>query len=364
MAAVVIELGLLAIQYRPNHRNGVALPGGDRRHVTLAPVPRWRSRSKLGGETLSKEVLAMEPTGYGPKIMVGIDGSPGSTAALGWAMREAPLRNASVEALFVWQTPSLAYSAPGFIPFSEAEIEDQGRRALEQSLAALPEASDVKVYLRVNEGNPAEVIARVANEPEVGLVVVGTRGHGGVAGLLLGSVSHSLTHTSTKPLVIVPRDWPPLDPAQVRPRVVVGVDGSKPADEALRWAAEEAVLRECTLQAVMVYSSPLPVLPAHVPLGAPKGGFDRYDRVREMLERAVGRVYTGTTSLELSVAEGSPARTLVRLAEQTHMLVVGTRGFGRAHEAVSGSVSHACSHRATVPIAVIPHGKGSSAYCT
>jgi nucleotide-binding universal stress UspA family protein len=297
----------------------------------------------------------MEPTGSGPKIMVGLDGSPGSTAALGWAMREAPLRRASVEALFVWQTPSLAYSAPGFIPFSEAEIEDQGRRALEQSLAALPEALDVKVYLRVNEGNPAEVIARVANEPEVGLVVVGTRGHGGVAGLLLGSVSHSLTHTSTKPLVIVPRDWPALDPAQVRPRVVVGVDGSKPADDALRWAAEEAVLRECTLQAVMVWSSP------H---GVPQGGGGRCERVREMLERAVGRVYTGTAPLELSVAEGSPARTLVRLAEQTQMLVVGTRGFGRAHEAVSGSVSHACSHRATVPIAVIPHGKGSSAYCT
>jgi nucleotide-binding universal stress UspA family protein len=113
----------------------------------------------------------------------------------------------------------------------------------------------------------------------------------------------------------------------------------------------------------MVWSSPGPVLPAHIPPGDPKGGVDRYERVRQMLERAVGRVYTGTAPLELSVAEGSPARALVRLAEQTQMLVVGTRGFGRAHEAVSGSVSHACSHRATVPIAVIPHAKGS-AFCT
>jgi nucleotide-binding universal stress UspA family protein len=305
----------------------------------------------------------MTPTGNGQKIMVGLDGSPGSTSALGWAMREAPLRNASVEALFVWQTPSLAYSAPGFVPLSEGEMEDQGRRALERSLEALPEELDVKVYLRVNEGNPAEVLAKVANEPDVGLLVVGTRGHGGVAGLLLGSVSHSLTHTSTKPLVIVPKDWTAPDPSGIHSRVVVGVDGSRPADEALRWAAEEAVLRGCTLQAVTVSSSPVPVLPANAPLGDPNRGFDRYERVHQMLERAIARVYTGTAHLELTVAEGSPARTLVRLADQAQMLVVGTRGFGRAHEAVSGSVSHACSHRATVPIAVIPHAKASP-YCT
>jgi nucleotide-binding universal stress UspA family protein len=305
----------------------------------------------------------MEPTDYAQKIMVGLDGSPGSTAALGWAMREALLRNVALEALLVWQTPSLAYSAPGFIPFSEAEIEEQGRRALERSLAALPKAPDVKVSLRVNEGSPGEVIAEAANEPDVGLVVVGRRGHGGVAGLLLGSVSHSLTHTSTKPLVIVPRNWSALDPSEVRPPIVVGVDGSKPAENALRWAAQEAVFRGCTLQAVMVSSSPLSVPPTGLWPGDPNTGFDRYERVREMLERAVGRVYTGTAHLDLTVAEGSAARTLVRLAEQSQMLVVGTRGFGRAHEAVSGSVSHACTHRASVPVAVIPHAEGSG-YCT
>jgi nucleotide-binding universal stress UspA family protein len=296
----------------------------------------------------------MEPTGYGQKIVVGLDGSPGSTSALGWAMREAPLRSASVEALYVWQTPSLAYSAPGFIPFSEAEIEDHGRRALEGSVSVLPDARDVKVYLRVDEGNPAEVLAKSACEPAVVMLVVGTRGHGGVAGLLLGSVSHSLTHTSSKPLVIVPHDWS-APSADSRSGIVVGVDGSRPADDALRWAAEEAVMRGCPLEVVMVW--PSPVLPAYRPYGCQPGESDRYSRVHEGLERAVSRVDTGAAQLELKVVEGSAARTLVRLADKTEMLVVGTRGFGRAHEAVSGSVSHACSHRATVPIAVIPHAK-------
>jgi nucleotide-binding universal stress UspA family protein len=297
----------------------------------------------------------MEPTVYGQKIMVGLDGSPGSTSALGWAMREALFRNASVEALYVWQTSSLAYSAPGFIPFSEAEIEDQGTRALESSLGALPEAPDLKIYLRVNEGNPAEVLAKAAHEPDAAMLVAGTRGHGGVAGLLLGSVSHSLTHTSSKPLVIVPKDWSAMTPSESRRRIVVGVDGSRPADDALRWAAEEAVLRGCRLEVVMV--SPSSMLPAYHPYGLQPDESDRYSRVREALDRAVDRVDTGEARLELTVVEGSPARTLVRVADGTEMLVVGSRGFGRAHEAVSGSVSHACSHRATVPIAVIPHTK-------
>jgi nucleotide-binding universal stress UspA family protein len=297
----------------------------------------------------------MEPTSYGQKIMVGVDGSPGSTSALVWAMREAPLRSASVEALYVWQTPSLAYSSPGFIPLSEPEIEDQGRTALEKVLSSLPDALDVKVYLRVNEGNPAEVLAKATHEPDVIMLVVGTRGHGGVAGLLLGSVSHSLTHTSSKPVVIVPKVWAETPPSDIRPRLVVGVDGSRCADDALRWAAEEAVVRGCPLEVVMVW--PSPVLPAYHPYGLQPAEADRYSRARDALERAVSRVDTGAAQLELSVVEGSAARTLVRLADGTEMLVVGTRGFGRAHEAVSGSVSHACSHRATVPIAVIPHAK-------
>jgi nucleotide-binding universal stress UspA family protein len=297
----------------------------------------------------------MNPTGYGQKIMVGLDGSRGGGSALGWAVREASLRHASVEALFVFQTPSLAYSAPGFIPFSEGEIEDQGRKLLDNTLSSLPELPDVKVYLRVDEGNPAEVLAKAAHEPDVVMLVVGTRGHGGVAGLLLGSVSHSLTHTSSKPLVIVPKDWSATPQPDERSRVVVGVDGSRSADDALRWAAEESVLRGCPLEVVMVW--PSPVLPAYHPYGLQAEEPDRYAPIRQGLERVVDRVDTGAAQLELSLVEGSAARTLVRVADKSEMLVVGTRGFGRAHEAVSGSVSHACSHRATVPIAVIPHAK-------
>jgi len=294
----------------------------------------------------------MGPTGYGHKIVVGLDGSPGSRAALGWARQEASVRDASVEALFVWQTPSLAYSAPGFIPLSEAEVEEQGRRALENCLAGLPEAPDIKVYLRVNEGNPADLLAKATHDPEMAVLVVGTRGHGGVAGLLLGSVSHSLTHTSSKPLVIVPGEG---HESEVQPRIIVGVDGSTSAENALRWAAEEAVLRGCLLEVVLVW--PAPVFPTHHPRGCPQTEADRYSRVRDLLRRAVDRVDTGEAQLQLTVVEGSPARTLVRMAEGAQMLVVGTRGFGRAHETISGSVSHACSHRATVPIAVIPAGK-------
>jgi nucleotide-binding universal stress UspA family protein len=294
----------------------------------------------------------MDETGYRNRIVVGIDGSTNSAAALAWAVEEGRIRGAPVEAVHAWQVPALAYTAPGFIPPGADAMEAEGRQVLDAALGAIQGSGNVRIDLRICEGSATEVLARVSREPDVAVLAVGARGHGGVAGLLLGSVSHSLTHHANCPLVVVPKAWHPGENG-TRGRVLVGVDGSAGSERALRWAVEEARLRRAPLEILMVWSLPMPVMPAHLPIHG-SGGGDIGARVLDCLTASVAKVDTTGVELQLSVLEGTPARVLTTRASGADLLVVGTRGLGRAREAVSGSVSHACAHHTVVPVAVVP----------
>jgi nucleotide-binding universal stress UspA family protein len=291
----------------------------------------------------SERAAVVEDMRFGKRILVGVDGSTNSVTALGWAVDEARALGCELEALYAWQMPAMAYSAPGYIPPSQSDIDLEGERVLTAAVAQVPGGSDVKIALRVVEGAPAQVLAAEAADPGVGLVVVGARGHGAVAGLLLGSVSHSLTHHCQKPLVIVPKGWSGGDG-----RIVAGVDGSPESIRALRWAVGQARLVDAPLEAVLVWSAPSPVLPPHVPAA------EMDDAISARLAEAVDQVDTSGVRLSEVILDGQPARRLINRAEGASLLVVGTRGLGRAHEAISGSVSHSCSNHAATPVAVIP----------
>jgi nucleotide-binding universal stress UspA family protein len=291
--------------------------------------------------------------GQGGKLVVGLDGSANAVAAFSWAVAESRVHHGSVEAMYVWQVPSLAYSAPGYIPLTEQEIDDQAQRVFRDALAACPDHEDVKVWLQVTEGAPVEALVKAAGEPDVSMVVVGARGHGGVAGLLLGSVSHALTHKSPKPLAVVVHDWPSDSPEVSSRRIVVGVDGSGGSANALAWAAGDARARGVPLEVVMVWIPPAPVLPSHLPLRATAGAGERA-RVEEALGVMIDNVDLRGVEVQQTVLEGQPARVLTERARDGQLLVVGTRGRGRARETVLGSVSHAVTHRPLVPVVVVP----------
>ena len=250
----------------------------------------------------------MEDTGYGRKILVGIDGSRNGISALAWAVEEGRARCAPVEAVYAWQVPALAYTAPGFIPPGEDAMEIEGRQVFDDALAAINPSADVKLSLRICEGAPPDVLAKVSEDPDAAALVVGARGHGGVAGLLLGSVSHSLTHHAHKPLVIVPKGWQPPD-NRAKGHLVVGVDGSPGSERALTWAVREAAFRKVPLETVMVWSPPSPVLPAHLPVSG-SGGVDIGSKVLDTLSAAVAKVDTTGVEVQLTVLEGTPARIL------------------------------------------------------
>ena len=150
------------------------------------------------------------------RIVVGVDGSEESKAALGWGLEEAVVRSASVEVVYVYQfTPEwqLYGYAGATSEERQRELEeqqrDEEREAAEQATelvrglleeVGVPDGVDVEI-VPVPDRRPAEALIERARGAE--LLVVGSRGRGGFAGLLLGSVSHQVATHATCPVVII-----------------------------------------------------------------------------------------------------------------------------------------------------------------
>lgn len=132
------------------------------------------------------------------RIVVGVDGSPASADALSWAARQAELTGAAIEAVTSWEYP-MAFG--GYPAANEIDWPANARSVLDSALdQALGEAAD-PVTRTVVEGHPAKVLIDAAAGAE--LLVVGSRGHGGFAGLLLGSVSEYVVAHAPCPVLVV-----------------------------------------------------------------------------------------------------------------------------------------------------------------
>jgi nucleotide-binding universal stress UspA family protein len=133
-------------------------------------------------------------------IVVGVDGSASSKEALRWAAAEAERRGDVLEVVMAWDNPFRDM----WIPATSAGADPLAhlRRALERTVSVvLGEDAQVKVECRVVEGHPAKVLVETARGAE--LLVVGSRGRGGLAGAILGSVSlHCVAHAPC-PVVIL-----------------------------------------------------------------------------------------------------------------------------------------------------------------
>jgi nucleotide-binding universal stress UspA family protein len=138
-------------------------------------------------------------TGQERRIVVGVDGSGASKAALRWAIRQAKLTGSSVEAVTAWRYPVAYGLAAGAV---DIDFETNAKNALAAALAEVSGLEpDVPVHPLVTEGIAAEVLLLEAKGAD--LLVIGSRGHGGLASALLGSVSmYCVLHAHCPVLVI------------------------------------------------------------------------------------------------------------------------------------------------------------------
>jgi nucleotide-binding universal stress UspA family protein len=138
------------------------------------------------------------------RIVVGVDGSESSKAALAWAVGQAELTDATVEAVIAWQYP-INFAGAGYAPMGPlmgTDFADTAEQTLRTAVSeSVDPAGPVKVSSTVREGNPAHILLDAAKDAD--LLVVGSRGHGGFAEALLGSVSQHCVHHAPCPVVVI-----------------------------------------------------------------------------------------------------------------------------------------------------------------
>jgi nucleotide-binding universal stress UspA family protein len=290
------------------------------------------------------------------RIVVGADGSEGSSRALGWAVAEAAAREAVLQPVIVWQSP-YDYGELRYAPVDEDQLAKGARKRLEQALAEVAdEASATATDPLVARGDPAQVLCERSADAD--LLVVGSRGHGGFAGLMLGSVSIKCAHHSRCPLVIVRDGRADHDYSLIR-RILVGVDESEGSRQALAWAVDEAALRGASVEALNVWRDPYG---GEMSLEFDMEHFrdDRQVLVEQTQDRLAAIVaeaaahHPGLEVVPVLLQGDDPARILCERSVDADLLVVGSRGHGGFVRLLLGSVGTTCAHHSKCPVAIIP----------
>jgi nucleotide-binding universal stress UspA family protein len=283
------------------------------------------------------------------EIMAAYDGSAGSAEALDWAVREARLRGLPLTVCHAWAP---GYAAAGAreahpaLPVEQAGVVDPAREYAEAVLTegvrhAQTRDSAVASRPLLVCGPAARVLCEQCTSSD--MLVVGSRGNGGLAGLLLGSVSLQVATHAPAPVTVVRGSWRPV-PGQYPPPVVVGTDGSPGSQAAVDVAVEEAALRDVPLVAVCALSDAA-------------GVFGTARAIEADFITAMGKLQADHPEVlvQKRVAQGAPRSALLAAASQGQLLVVGARGRGGLREMMLGSVSLAILHHATCPVTVV-HG--------
>lgn len=276
-------------------------------------------------------------------LVVGIDGSENSAAALEWSVTEASNRGDVLKLVYCLQLPMATASFAGAVMAPQI---DEMREYADGVLAAVAKtargmAPELDVQTQLLVGPPAAGLLEASEDAS--LLVVGARGLGAFGSMFLGSVSMRVAAHAECPTVVVPADGHEHDRSGP---VVVGLDDSPHAIAALRFAARMARLNGTEIVAIhgLGDTSDL-VRPADVEKAELAEG---ESLVAEVIERA-GLDQEVTT--RVVVAE--PGDAILQAAQNASIIVVGSRGLGGFRGMLLGSVSQSVLHGAKHPVAVV-----------
>ncbi|GGJ06704.1 universal stress protein [Streptomyces brasiliensis] len=299
-------------------------------------------------------------------ITVGIDGSPESRAAAEWAAREARLRGLPVKLVQVWEP----------VPEPMAQAPLLGTETHQHWTERVPrEAADglrrrhpgVEVTTEQITGNPGEVLAQQARDAE--LLVLGSRGLGGVGGFMIGSVSLAVVAHAERPVALVRAGEQAADehepdemgiPSAATPYrpVLLGLDVDGPDATLIEFAFDAAARRSVPLRVLHTWSPPPYYAYAYGIAADPEINRSLAQAEAAALEEVLRPWRQKYPDVEV-VAEsryGSPALELVEASGQASLVVVGRRIRRNPFGVHVGHVTHALLHHSTTPVAVVAHG--------
>jgi len=280
-------------------------------------------------------------------IVVGVDGSDGSLAALDWAIAtaaasQAPIR--LVDAFSPWAGWTLALPALDFNDFKAAIESD-----LDKCCERVEEAGIDHVCTLI-EDEPASAILKDAQREGARLIVLGAHGHSMWSMHVLGGVTAKILHHTSRPVAVIPQETPsPADRG-----IVVGVDGSPTSKRALRWAADFAAATGQTVRAVTV-------APVEIWHEQPSFSDGEDVNIIEGLGSIAQTVSDETgVPIDIEPVVGDPATELVRLGSRADLMVLGSRGHTSIGEIMFGSVSRHCATHCSRPVVIVPEPSGTA----
>ena len=282
-------------------------------------------------------------------VLVCVDGSAASDAAVAWGTREAIMRDLPITLVHAvppvvvgWPVGQLYADMPEWQHDSAQHVIDQARKTLNASLgdSKPPEIHTETVYSAI-------VPALIEATKNAWMIVAGSQGLGAVGRLLLGSVTTGLVHYAHCPVAVIHSDEGATpDPGAP---VVLGIDGSPASEAATALAFDEASRRGVGLVALHVWSDVgvFPIL-----------GMDWHDREKEaqeiLAERLAGwQERYPDVHVERKLFCDKPSEWLLKESEHAQLVVVGSRGRGGFPGMLLGSVSSAVAQSARVPVLVV-----------
>ncbi|MET3983018.1 universal stress protein [Streptomyces sp. PvR034] len=284
-------------------------------------------------------------------VTVGVDGSPESLSAARWGAREAALREVPLRLVHAVDWP-MSPAIPGLGREGADRWADE---ALTEALGDVRRRHPgLEVSTRCLAGRPAAALA--AEAVDAGLLVLGSRGVGGLVGFLIGSVSMSTLAATETPVALV-RAAGEAEETGPTPygEIVLGVDIHEAADRVLAFAFEEAARRGCALRAVHGWR--MPSMYQYAPFFDPDDEREVGRTVTQMLDDMLlpWRHKFPSVRVTHQAFVGSAGPQLVQAAAGADLVVVGRHLRRSPLGAHLGPVAHAVLHHATAPVAVIAH---------
>ncbi|GAA4397674.1 universal stress protein [Tsukamurella soli] len=287
-----------------------------------------------------------------PFILAGVDGSPAASRAVTWAAAEAHSRGVALLLATVIDIGTEYSPYAGVTEELYGRMQEDARNALAAAEQQVVEQFPaVPTSVVVKSGPPAAGLITLSRDAL--LTVVGATGRGRFSSILLGTVALALVTSDSCPVAVI-RGVGEDDVVPQTGPVVLGIDGTKGSDAAIRWAFDEASRRATTLTAVHTWTDRTT---ATARVYAPQTGKD-YDAAdaehSEILaERLAGwqEKYPDVTVRRV-MTPGEAADTLLTHARGAQLVVVGSRGHGDATGVVFGSVSRMLIHHSPCPVLV------------
>ncbi|MFD5126860.1 universal stress protein [Streptomyces olindensis] len=286
-------------------------------------------------------------------LVVGVDGSEPSLRAVDWAadeavLREVPLRlvHASLWEWYEGAAPAEDLGKPSEKVLADGIVDGAAGRARARQ-------PDLKVSTEVLAEEPQYALVREGRHASA--LVLGSRGRGGIAELLLGSVSLTVAAYATCPVIVLRGRQGKQAETVTHGRILLGVGEEAHGPAAVRFAFEEAQRRGAVLEAVRAWRCPAHESTGH-PLLAVEPARLHEQRAAETLQAALDDVAADYPSVEVRrrTVEGPARKALLDASATADLVVVAARRQKQTFGLQLGRVAHTLLHHSACPVAVVP----------